>query len=485
MKQKQDERKKVMKQTTKNDGELNLNAVVRLNMVAAIPNYSVPWQTKGLMSGIGSGVVIDGKRILTNAHNVADTTFITVLKQNDDTPFEATVQAVDHECDLALLDVIDKSFFDDITPMEFGETPAVQTEVQVAGYPIGGLGVSVTQGIISRIEEVAYRHSDFTLMAAQLDAAINPGNSGGPVLYRNRIVGIAFQGMRLKQNIGYMIPMEVIRHFLKDLENGKVDGFGNLSFQTMNLDNPDMRRSLKMRNGQTGVLVYEFKQGTSHDGLELNDVLLSIDGHKIANSGNVRRPGERPRSLTSIVRGKQIGEEVEFKVLRKGQERTLRMPVRKSMPLCPAHLYDIVPRYFILGGFIFTPLTGNLLDEILGMDPYMGPDPFMNDEVSQFRSYQKQYREKPDDEVVMLHSVLGDAVNIGFIDCHMMEVKKVNGEPVRNLQMLAEAVDKCKSQYITFTMQDGRPITLDIQRLRNATPRILKRYRIAADRMLG
>ena len=64
----------------KNNGELNLNAVVRLNMVAAIPNYSVPWQTKMLLSGIGSGVVIDGRRILTNAHNVANTTFITVLK---------------------------------------------------------------------------------------------------------------------------------------------------------------------------------------------------------------------------------------------------------------------------------------------------------------------------------------------------------------------------------------------------------------------
>ena len=115
----------------------------------------------------------------------------------------------------------------------------------------------------------------------------------------------------------------------------------------------------------------------------------------------------------------------------------------------------------------------------------MAHDPLMNDEVSQFKGYQKQYREKPDDEVVLLHSVLGDAVNIGFVDCQMMEVKKVNGEPVRNLQMLADVVDGCKSQYITFTMQDGRPITLDIQRLRDATPRILKRYRIAADRMIG
>ena len=469
----------------KNNGELNLNAVVRLNMVAAIPNYSVPWQTKMLLSGIGSGVVIDGRRILTNAHNVANTTFITVLKQNDDTPFEATVLAVNHECDLALLGVIDESFFFDITPMEFGEMPAVQTEVQVAGYPVGGQGLSVTQGIISRIEEVPYRHSQFTLMAAQLDAAINPGNSGGPVLYRNRIVGIAFQGMHLKQNIGYMIPMEVIRHFLKDLDNGKVDGFGSLPFETINLDNPDMRRSLRMKPGQTGVLVYEFKQGVPHDGIELNDVLLSIDGHRIANSGNVRRHDERQRSLTSIVRGKQIGDEVEFGVLRNGREMTLRMPVSKPMPLCHPHLYDTIPSYFILGGFIFTPLTGNLLDEISLMDPYMELDSPPDDNVSKLRGYQKQYRERPDDEVVLLHSVLGDAVNIGFVDCNLLVVKKVNGKPVRNLRMLAEVADGCKEQYITFTMQDGRPITLDIQRLRDATPRILKRYRVPADRMLG
>lgn len=75
-----------------------------------------------------------------------------------------------------------------------------------------------------------YSHSLRNLLTVQLDAAINPGNSGGPVFYGSKIAGIAFQGHRKGENLGYMIPCEVIRHFLKDIEDGRVDGCGLMGF---------------------------------------------------------------------------------------------------------------------------------------------------------------------------------------------------------------------------------------------------------------
>lgn len=62
-------------------------------------------------------------------------------------------------------------------------------------------------------------------VAASLPPQINSGNSGGPVLLGDHVVGIAFQCLTSGENIGYIIPVPVINHFLEDLErNGKYTG---------------------------------------------------------------------------------------------------------------------------------------------------------------------------------------------------------------------------------------------------------------------
>lgn len=162
----------IEEETPQNDP---LNAVVRIEAVSTVPSYALPWQNLMPQSCSGSGVVIVGNHILTNAHNIADSTLITVRKQNEDTLFVAKVKFVDHECDLALLSIDDPNFFTDITPMEFAETPPPQSMVIAAGFPMGGDGLSLTQGIISRIEVREYAHSDKDLLTAQIDASINPG----------------------------------------------------------------------------------------------------------------------------------------------------------------------------------------------------------------------------------------------------------------------------------------------------------------------
>ncbi len=464
----------------------NFNAVVRIDSVHSVPNFNTPWQNKERIQGIGSGVVIEGHRILTNAHNIADATFTTLRKQSSDSIFEAELLAVNHECDLALLTTKDQSFFDDITPMEIGGTPAVQSEVQVVGYPDGGNGLSVTQGIISRIEEAMYAHSSEILLAAQLDAAINPGNSGGPVIYNNKIAGIAFQKLTRRDNIGYMIPTEIIRHFLTDWENGSIEGFGSMTFSYMPLDNPDSRRYLKMKPGQTGVMVYRIEKAAPKGYLQINDVLLAVDGHRIANNGNIRMANQNTMSLATAVRSKQIGEIMEFSILRKGREMVVKIPVCKLEKLCPANLHGVVPEYFVIGGIVFTPLTGNLLDELIEQrDLFCMPSKEDFNMLGALEHYRSLFKEKPGHEVILLHSVLGDETTIGLDGYQMMVLTKINGKPVNSMRQLVETIDRCKGRFVTFTLINGMPLTLDIQRMKAATPRILERYRIPADRSLG
>ena len=82
--------------------------------------------------------------------------------------------------------------------------------VSVLGFPIGGERMSLTQGVVSRIEVTPYAQSERRLLAVQIDAAINEGNSGGPVLDGNSLVGIAFQALEQAESVGYMIPTPVV-----------------------------------------------------------------------------------------------------------------------------------------------------------------------------------------------------------------------------------------------------------------------------------
>ena len=83
------------------------------------------------------GFIITGKRILTNAHVVADHTFILVRKHGSPTKYRAEVQAVGHECDLAILFVKSEEFWEGMNFLELGDIPFLQEAVSVVGYPQG------------------------------------------------------------------------------------------------------------------------------------------------------------------------------------------------------------------------------------------------------------------------------------------------------------------------------------------------------------
>src|SRR5437016_4809397 len=82
-----------------------------------------------------------------------------------------------------------------IAPLKFGGIPALESTVSAYGYPIGGERMSVTTGIVSRVDFRLYTHSSVDQhLAIQISAQINPGNSGGPVMQDTKVVGVAFQG---------------------------------------------------------------------------------------------------------------------------------------------------------------------------------------------------------------------------------------------------------------------------------------------------
>ncbi|PPR86116.1 hypothetical protein GOBAR_AA34573 [Gossypium barbadense] len=153
---------------------------------------------------------------------------VKVKRRGDDTKYVAKVLARGVDCDIALLSVESEEFWKGAKPLHLGHLPRLQDAVTVVGYPLGGDTISVTKGVVSRIEVTSYAHGSSDLLGIQIDAAINPGNSGGPAFNeQGECIGVAFQVYRSEEaeNIGYVIPTTVVSHFLNDYErNGKYTG---------------------------------------------------------------------------------------------------------------------------------------------------------------------------------------------------------------------------------------------------------------------
>ncbi|PNT71253.1 hypothetical protein BRADI_2g25260v3 [Brachypodium distachyon] len=310
--------------------ELALDSVVKVFTVSSGPNYFLPWQNKAQRESMGSGFVISGRRIITNAHVVADHTFVLVRKHGSPTKYKAEVQAVGHECDLALLTVESEEFWEGMNSLDLGDIPFLQEAVAVVGYPQGGDNISVTKGVVSRVEPTQYAHGATQLMAIQIDAAINPGNSGGPAIMGDKVAGVAFQNLSGAENIGYIIPVPIIKRFISGVEeSGKYSGFCTLGISCQATENIQIRDCFGMRPEMTGVLVSRINPlSDAYKILRKDDILLEFDGVPVANDGTVPFRNRERITFDHLVSMKKPEEIAVLKVLRDGKEHELTVTLR-------------------------------------------------------------------------------------------------------------------------------------------------------------
>jgi S1-C subfamily serine protease len=438
----------------------------------------MPWQKLAVQSSSGTGFLIEGQRILTNAHVVANSKYLQVRKFGDPKLYKAKVEIIGNDCDLALINVEDKSFFEGIQPLEIGDLPKIMDEVIVLGYPIGGDEINITKGIVSRVEHINYTYSFYSFLGCQIDASINPGNSGGPVISRDKVVGVAFEGNSSK-NLSYMISPPIIHHFLKDVEDNKYDGFSDLLIKYQNMINEDLRSFHKMPPKTTGILVVDISpESPACDIIKKGDVLTEIDGIAIANDGSVEfRPGERTE-WAYLTDNKFVGEEIVIKYIRDGKVAELKLKMKKltDTKLVPYVQDDSEPKFFIFGGIIFQSLSLNYL-QTYGRYWYNdAPRSFINEFYSGEIS-------KETKEVVIISDILPDDVNDGYSGLsYDFIVSKINDKPISTLDEMIKLVEKSEKGFIIFESRVGQKLIVDAVKIRNSNPSILEKYNISKDR---
>lgn len=455
-------------------------SLVRITTTTQTPDYSEPWKPGVISRGVGTGFVIEGNKIITNAHVVSNARLILLERENDPRQYSATIAYIGHDCDLAIVIPDDKSFFNNSPPLQFDKIPKLHSTVSAIGYPIGGERLSITRGVVSRIEFVLYSHSGLdSHLAIQIDAAINPGNSGGPVIQDGKVIGVAFQSFNTirAQNVGYIIPIPVIERFLEDIKDGKYDGYVELLISTMNLLNPDYRSYLGLPDNNQGIVVsHVIRTGSAQGVLERGDILMAIDGYPISSKGTILIGGEQLK-MEEVVERKFHGDTVELDIIRKG------VPERVTLTLTGAEnlkiygwKYDKRPNYLIFAGLVFQPLDRNLLTAHDLRDPEVlhNYKAFIQEELFLVRP-----------EIVLLTQVLMDSINSGAKELKYKIVDKVNGVHIKTVKDMVAALDQDVPYNVIEFINGERPIVIERERLAEAEKRIKVKYQIGEMSYLG
>ena len=454
-------------------------SLFKIRVTSTWPDYRQPWQLKSQRHSSGSGFYLGNQRIMTNAHVVSHAHFITVQADGDGRAIPAEVEFIAHDCDLAILRTSDPRHWPAVRPVAFGAMPRLHSPVATVGFPTGGEQISITKGVVSRIDYRRYAHPlEAEHLLLQVDAAINPGNSGGPVFQDGKVIGVAFQSHRLAENTGYVIPTPVIQRFLRDIRDGTYDGHpeDGIEIQSWATSNPATASFHGLKPDEQGVKVSAVAHWSPGQGvLEPGDVLLSIDGKPIDADGKISMFYERIQFKAHFDL-KDIGDRSVFKIVRDRLRKTVTIPsVARKDRHYAGYVYRRHPRYLVVGGLVFAQLTRSYL-RTWGPSWYKRVPTILRYLLSDSQ-FDNTFRQQQ--EFIVLIGRLAHQINFGTSISLNTVVDRVNGTQVQSLKHMANVLDSKQSEFLRIDfLGEHAPIILPTATLKGADEEIAKQYSV-------
>jgi len=322
----------------------------------------------------------------------------------------------------------------------------------------------------------------------------------------DEVIGVAFQSLSEEdiENIGYVVPVNVINHFLDDVKkNNKYSGVCGMGIKLQNMENEDLRKYYNMTADDTGILVSgTAKLAPVSSLIQKGDVILSLDDIRIANDGTIpfrqTKSGFKERvQLNYYFTQLFPSDKVKVEILRQGQRMVVHVPVWVPQALVPRILLQknvvdaekskgtgsngsIVggtPSYLIVGGLVFVPLSKEYL-----------ASEYNPEHMGDFESWAEDYRilaladqmkAYDDQEVVLLSQVIAHTCNIGYETHRNMQLVSLNGNPINNLKGLKQLVDSFlekTTRPLLFEFANGQTIVIDSNAGRLAQAQICQEH---------
>jgi S1-C subfamily serine protease len=450
------------------------NSVVKVFSTLRYPDPFRPWTKQAPAEATGSGVVIEGKRILTNAHVVMFASQVQVQANAAGDKVSATVVAVAPGIDLAVLQLDDPSFFDTHPPLaRAGKLPQIKDAVLAYGFPTGGSSLSITKGIVSRIEFALYNFP-VNGLRIQIDAAINPGNSGGPAVAGDKMIGLAFsRAGGDTQNIGYIIPNEEIDLFLKDIAGGKYRGKPGFYDDLQTLENPALRTYLKLDKSVEGIVVHRPYQADASYPLKQWDVITHIGDVPIDNQGMIKLDGDLRVHFVYLVQRLAKNGEVPLTIVRAGSVMHVQVPVPSEHRTVIPSLNDDYPSYFVYGPLVFSRASWIMVEAFEKQPNWMrGLGYLKSPLVTQGLDPPSAERE---DLAIVASPFFPDKLANGYSSPVGRVVESINGVHVRGLAHLVAVLRDLKDPFVTieFDQRAGETLVFSRADILAATEEIL------------
>jgi S1-C subfamily serine protease len=449
-------------------------SVVKVFATARYPDPFRPWTKQPPRDVTGSGVIIEGKRILTNAHVVLYASQVLIQANETSDKISATVEAVAPGIDLAVLKIDDETFFNTHPRLEHTRAlPQITDTVMAYGYPTGGASLSITKGIVSRIEFTGYQHL-VSGLRVQIDAAINPGNSGGPAVAGGKMIGLVFSQLGGSQNIGYIIPCEEIDLFLEDIADGRYDGKPAIFDEFQTLENPALRSFLKLDKATEGIVVHQPFGSGSESALKEWDVVTKIGDVEIDNQGMIRVDSNLRVRFQYLIQKVAKNGKVHLLSLRDGKRMSIDIPVAPTRPVLIPSLQGAYPSYFIYGPLVLSNVTSEFISVLSsGRNNYF---PILGILGSPLASRLGDHPSFDGEELVVITSpFLPHKLSKGYNNPALGVIKRVNDIPVKSLCHLIEILRDSRSAYtkFEFNRRGGETMIFPREEMVAATEEIL------------
>jgi S1-C subfamily serine protease len=457
-------------------------ALVRVNVTGQSYDYFRPWQKKAPFSKRALGAVLSKGRVLVTADLVANQNYVELERAESGEKTAATVEVIDYEANLALLQPAEKTFLDGITPLEIAPDTVVGD--RLAAWQLEPTGALLaTEGLVTTVQMMPYPIDvgEFLTYRISIPMQYRENSYTVPLVKNNKLAGLLLRYDSRSQLLD-AIPAPVITHFLKEAESQNYRGFPSAGFSFFPTRDPELREFAAETGKGGGVYVTNVEPNTPamKAGLQVGDIVTAVANHEIDQNGNYVDPLYGKIEFTNLLTAHAYaGDVVPFRVQRNGKPMQLNVTLEHRDAkdyVSPPYNLDQPPRYFVVGGLIFQELSRQYLKE-------WGPN--WQREAPQRLVYldhfQSELFPQRNRRVVILSQVLPANSTIGYDDLAYLTVTKVNGKEIKSLDDLAEAVKQPIQGFIKIeTEEDPKQIELDATQVAAEAPELQENYGISS-----
>ena len=443
-------------------------SLVEIEVTKKTYDYITPWVTRSQQTR-KNGILVGPQQILTTADGLSGQYLSRIKKGGVSHPYTATLKWVDYYANVAIFDVADPEFWQDMQPVDLAEAVPQSGDLQIYRWRSGRIEERAAEIIqlYSGTSKMSYLQHLKLAVSSDIDAA----GWSEVVFDGDQLIGLTASAVKDTLTI---LPAPFIAGVIERRTLEDDPGLGYFDFKYMPAKNPALLQSKGLDQRDVGVVVTEVGgKRLSRNTLKVGDILLAIDGFEIDSEGKYVDPHYGRLSMNGLAtRAHPAGAGIPIRLWRDGAEQTVDYVLPRAdfdKSLIPEERYDAPPQYLIAGGLVFQPLNGPLMKAL-------GPNkPILLD----------YYNSRPPLDnrqgLVLLSGVLPDDYNRGYENLHYVLIDQINGQTIHSLKDIEAALEKPVDGFhrIDFMHDEAvQHIVLDAEAMPLATVRILTHYNI-------